>query len=296
MDGPGRFGSFFASAPSMRCSDCQRLWASPASLGSPRTLRDRYTAAKVSLWLDRCSTSAMLDELGERLMSAIIPTDNCTAWRETAVGSVLSTALIAAPSQVIVIGDDPQDETNEVANRPGVQPGRAGFHNPRGPRDAGLKLACTLSDAVLDEGNARMPRNMEAQFAALDAHDQMAFLSGRAQSATDALEPTPCARPQRLSFRCQSRAAIRHLLADRCGTFPARGAVRVGCFDPTIRNVDGHLMLRIAPRHRGLRFRAGANRRDEPIGKSAAVGLTGHLTSIPVHAVEIPELSRECPE
>jgi glycosyltransferase involved in cell wall biosynthesis len=168
-----------------------------------------------------------------------------------AIESVLPSPLIASPEQITVIDDDSQDRTKEVVRKFGARYLRVAVHSAGASRNVGLAAVKTPYIAFLDDDDAWLPGNMEAQLAALEANPSAAFAYGMAQCVTEDLEPIagifPC--PPLPSGLVPDRF---HLSYPQLGVVLfRRGAVaEVGGSDPRIRYYqDADLMIRIAARH-----------------------------------------------
>jgi glycosyltransferase involved in cell wall biosynthesis len=185
-----------------------------------------------------------------RQISVIITTQDRAGLLDVAIASVLRSPFITSPDQIVVVDDDSHDRTEEVARQRGVQYVRVQHHNISRSRNAGLPLTQTAYVAFLDDDDAWLPVNMEAQFAALEDHPDAAFAYGIVRCVTEDLQPLPWTYP---SPPLASGIAPERLHVD----YPNLGVVLfrrqaiddAGGFDPRIiwyQDVD--LMLRIAAR------------------------------------------------
>jgi glycosyltransferase involved in cell wall biosynthesis len=189
-------------------------------------------------------------------ISVVITTRNRANLLRKAIESVLPSPLICSPEQVIVVDDDSSDETGDVARQFGVRYVRIADHNTSRARNAGLALAQTPYVTFLDDDDAWLPGNMEAQLSALETHPAAAFAYGIAQCATEDLEPI--VEPFPLQFPTPPLPSGRVPEALHLCGYPQLGVVlfrqtalaAVGGSDPRIRyHQDGDLMLRIAGHH-----------------------------------------------
>jgi glycosyltransferase involved in cell wall biosynthesis len=189
--------------------------------------------------------------LADRQISVVIPSHNRAGLVDVAIASILRSPLIASPEQIVVVDDDSQDHTKEVARQRGVTYIRVAYHNISRSRNAGFALAQTPYVAFLDDDDAWLPGNMEAQLAALEDHPGAAFAYGIARCATEDLQPLPWTFP---SPPLASGIAPEHLHRG----YPNLGVVlfrreavaRAGGFDPRIIYYqDADLMIRLAARH-----------------------------------------------
>jgi glycosyltransferase involved in cell wall biosynthesis len=187
-----------------------------------------------------------------QLISVVVTTQNRASLLGTAIDSVLPSPLIMSPEQIIVVDDDSQDRTEEVARQFGVRYLRVAHHNISASRDAGLALAHAPYITFLDDDDVWLPGNMEVQLAALQAHPNAAFAYGIAQNATEYLEPLPLSfplspLPSGLVPDDLHRYGYPHLAVV---LFRREAVAAVGGFDRGIRyGEDADLLLRIAARH-----------------------------------------------
>jgi glycosyltransferase involved in cell wall biosynthesis len=185
------------------------------------------------------------------LISVIIPTHNRADLLADAIESVLPSPLIVSPEQITVVDDDSHDNTEEVVRRFGVRYMRIAVHSPGASRNAGLALVETPYVAFLDDDDAWLPGNMDAQLAALEAHPNAAFAYGMAQCATEDLEPIAGTFPSPPLPSGFDPDGL-HLSYPQLGVvlFRRRAVVEVGGSDPRLPyHEDADLMIRIAARH-----------------------------------------------
>ena len=182
-------------------------------------------------------------------VSVVIPTHNRAAQLEVAVQSVLASPLISSPGQVIVVDDDSHDLTPEVARRLGVSYVTVACHSAARSRNAGWHRAATEYVSFLDDDDAWLPGNMQAQLAALDAHPRAGFAYGLAQCATeDGLEPLDSTFPA-LPLPSGHVPGQLHLQYPQLGAvlFRREALDEVSGFDTRVHyGEDADLMLRVA--------------------------------------------------
>jgi glycosyltransferase involved in cell wall biosynthesis len=193
-------------------------------------------------------TVAEFDDNGK--ISVVIPSRNRAPFLDVAIASVLRSPVIVSPRNVIVVDDDSRDATPDVARRWGVRYRRVCNRNISHTRNAGLTFARTTYVTFLDDDDAWLPGNMEAQLAALERHPDAAFAYGILQCATEDLEPlaSTVPRPPLASGRVAERL---HLNYPNLGVvlFRRQAVLDFGGFDPRIPYYqDADLMLRIAAR------------------------------------------------
>jgi glycosyltransferase involved in cell wall biosynthesis len=187
----------------------------------------------------------------QQRLSVVIPTRNRAPLLAVAIASVLSSPLVQSSRQIVVVDDDSSDNTTQVIDDYDTNYIHVTCHGPSGSRNAGLALCNTQYVAFLDDDDAWLPGAMEEQVAALDRQPDAAFAYGRAQVATDALEPLdatfpgpPLASgfdPERLYLNFPQIGAV---------LFRRDVLVAAGGFDPAISYAeDAEAMLRLASRH-----------------------------------------------
>ncbi len=200
------------------------------------------------------ATHTSSDVVGHQI-SVVITTRNRAGLLRQAIESVLPSPLITSPEQIIVVDDDSQDETEEVARQFGATYVRHARHNIGYGRNAGLAHAHTPYVAFLDDDDVWLPGNMEAHLAALEAHPNAAFAYGIAQCATEELEPILEPIPVRFPKPPLPSGLVPNELHKG---YPQLGVVlfrqdavaSVGGSDPHIQYFqDADLMLRIAGHH-----------------------------------------------
>ena len=200
------------------------------------------------------ATDTSSNAVGHQI-SVVITTRNRARLLRQAIESVLPSPLITSPEQIIVVDDDSQDETEEVARDLGVRYVRHARHNISDGRNAGLALARTPYVAFLDDDDVWLPGNMEAHLAALETHPNAAFAYGIAQCATEDLEPILEPLPVRFPTPPLPTGLVPNELHK---SYPQLGVVlfrqdavaSVGGSNPRIRYFqDADLMLRIAGQH-----------------------------------------------
>ena len=191
-------------------------------------------------------------------ISVVIPTHNRSSLLSVAIASILRSPLIVSPEQIIVVHDNSDDQTEEVARRYGVRYVRVPHHSIGASRDAGCALAQTRYVCFLDDDDAWLPGNMEAQIAALEAQPNLAFAYGIAQCATEELEPLPMTTYPSPPLVSGIAPAQLHVSSTGCSGYPQIGTVlfrrdaiaEVGGSDLRLRvQQECDLMLRIAARH-----------------------------------------------
>jgi glycosyltransferase involved in cell wall biosynthesis len=181
-------------------------------------------------------------------ISVIIPTHNRSGLLDRAIASVLASQLISSPGQIVVVDDDSQDETAEVARKRGVQYVRVNYHNISRSRNEGFMLCQAEYVTFLDDDDVWAPGNMGAQVEALERHPEAAFAYGIARCVTDDLEllpwmfPSPPLAlgiaPERLHNGYPNIGAV---------LFRAKAVADASGFDPRIPYYqDADLMIRIA--------------------------------------------------
>jgi glycosyltransferase involved in cell wall biosynthesis len=189
----------------------------------------------------------VVEEQQRHVISVVIPTHNRARWLAGAIESTLKSPLIE-PNRVIVVDDDSQDDTEEVARSYGVTYLRGVFKGPSGARNAGLAVTTTYYVNFLDDDDEWLPHNMEAQLAALENHPDAGFAFGLLQTATEDMRPTGWTWPRLPLANAPDALHV---------GYPQLGAVlfrrdaisEAGCFDRRIRyHQDADLMLRIAAR------------------------------------------------
>ncbi len=149
-----------------------------------------------------------------------------------------------------MVDDDSHDRTEDVARQHRVKYVRVRCHNTGRSREEGLELTRTKYVAFLDDDDAWLPGNMEAQLAALEEHPHAAFAYGIARCATEDLQPLPMTFP---SPPLASGIAPEQLHVDypNIGVvlFRRDAVVEAGGFDPRIKyQQDADLMIRLAAR------------------------------------------------
>jgi glycosyltransferase involved in cell wall biosynthesis len=198
------------------------------------------------------TTADLVDDSHEKhRVSVVIPTHNRADQLEIAVRSVLESPLISSPSQVIVVDDDSQDHTSDVAHRLGVSYLAIAGHSAAHSRNAGWRRAPTEYVTFLDDDDAWLPGNLEGQLDALDAHPCAGFAYGIARCATEEdLEPigTTFPTPPLASGHVPGRL---HEQYPQLGVvlFRRQALEEVDGFDPGVHYwEDADLMLRVAAR------------------------------------------------
>ena len=200
------------------------------------------------------ATDTSSDVVGHQI-SVVITTRNRAGLLRQAIESVLPSPLITSPEQIIVVDDDSQDETEEVARKFGATYVRHARHNIGYGRNAGLADAHTPYVAFLDDDDVWLPGNMEAHLAALEAHPNAAFAYGIAQCATEELEPILEPIPVRFPKPPLPSGLVPNELHKGypqlgVGLFRQDAVASVGGSDPHIQYFqDADLMLRIAGHH-----------------------------------------------
>jgi glycosyltransferase involved in cell wall biosynthesis len=167
-----------------------------------------------------------------------------------AIASVLVSPLITSASQVIVVDDDSTDDTRRVAAGCGVRVVSVSCHHPSGARNAGLQLVGTPYVTFLDDDDAWLPGNLEAQLSALESDEEAAFAYGLVRGADEDLTPLPATFPQPPLASGLAPEKL-HLAYPQLGVvlFRTNAVTEVGGFDPAIRyHQDADLMLRVAAR------------------------------------------------
>jgi glycosyltransferase involved in cell wall biosynthesis len=191
------------------------------------------------------------DVVGRRQISVIIPSHNRSDLLDGAIASVLRSPLISSPEQIIVVDDDSHDQTEEVARRRGVKYRHVTCHDTGVSRNAGLQLAQTPYVAFLDDDDAWLPGNMEAQLDALERHPGAAFAYGIARCATEHLQPLPLTFPSPPLATGIAPERL-HLGYPNVGVvlFRREAIAGAGGFDPHVDYYqDADLMIRLAARH-----------------------------------------------
>jgi glycosyltransferase involved in cell wall biosynthesis len=187
-----------------------------------------------------------------RGVSVVIPTRNRCLLLETAITSVLASPLVSTPRHVIVVDDDSDDDTEQVALRFGVTYLRVSFHDVAEVRNAGVALTTTPYVAFLDDDDVWLPGNMQPQLAALVAYPAAAFAFGVAQCADEELQPLPHFFPAPPPAGNIDADAL-HRAYPCLGTvlFRRDAVEAVNGFDKGVRYyADGELMLRMASRYK----------------------------------------------
>lgn len=158
---------------------------------------------------------------------------------------------MGSSAQVIVVDDDSDDCTAEVAEHFGVTYHRVTNHNTSLTRNDGLSRVVTPYVAFLDDDDAWLPVNMTEQISALESDPNAAFAFGITQCATNELEPLPWTFPAPPLWSGLDPNRL-HLGYPQLGVvlFRTEVVLAAGGFDPGIPyHQDADLMLRIAARH-----------------------------------------------
>ena len=187
----------------------------------------------------------------EHRVTVVVPTYNRAAQLEVAIRSVLASPLITSPDQVIVVDDDSQDDTPEVVRRLGVRYVPFAGHSVARNRNEGLRRAVTEYVSFLDDDDAWLPGNLEAQLEALDAHPDAGFAYGQVRCATEEdLAPLDATfpRPPLVSGHAPGQLHARSRYPQLGSVLFRRQALEeVSGFDPRVHYwEDGDLMLRVA--------------------------------------------------
>lgn len=186
----------------------------------------------------------------DQQLSVVIPSHNRASLLDGAIASVLQSSLISSPEQIIVVDDDSQDHTEAVVRQRGVKYVRVNYHNISRSRNEGLALARTPYVTFLDDDDAWLPGNMEAQLAALELRRDAAFAYGIARCATKDLEPLPWTFPTPPLASGIAPEQL-HLGYPNVGVvlFRRDAVDKAGGFDPRIiYHQCSDLMIRIAAR------------------------------------------------
>jgi glycosyltransferase involved in cell wall biosynthesis len=186
-----------------------------------------------------------------RQISVVIPSHNRASLLDVAIASVLQSPLVTSPEQIVVVDDDSQDQTEAVARRHGVKYTRVNNHNISRSRNAGLALAHSPYIAFLDDDDAWLPGNMEAQLGALADRPSAAFAYGIARCATEDLQPLPWTFPSPPLAAGIAPDRL-HMDYPNVGVvlFRREAVAELGGFDPhVVYGEDADLMLRIAAHH-----------------------------------------------
>jgi glycosyltransferase involved in cell wall biosynthesis len=184
-------------------------------------------------------------------LSVVIPTHDRATLLDGAIRSVLASPLVLSRRDVIVVDDQSEDETPEVARALGVRYVRIVAGGPSGARNAGLRLAEAEYIAFLDDDDAWLPTNMALQLAALQRTPAAAFAFGRVQRTNFELQPFGEPIPAAVLPSGNVLEFVYHFDLQLGAILFRRSALLdVGGFDEALRfNEDSDLLVRLAAKY-----------------------------------------------
>jgi len=181
-------------------------------------------------------------------VSVVIPTYNRCAYVQEAIDSVL--AQTYTDYEIIVIDDGSTDGTGEALRRRYGDRIRYVWQENQGQaaaRNHGIALACGDYVAFLDSDDTWLPDKLTSQVAYLDEHPEVGFVFSEAWKVDaagrviDGSRVNACVCPEDLSLEAQ--LFENHILAPSTVVVRTEPLVRVGGFDPAIRNVEDYDLL-----------------------------------------------------
>jgi glycosyltransferase involved in cell wall biosynthesis len=187
------------------------------------------------------------------MLNVVIPTHNRADLLAGAISSILASALISSPRQIIVVGDNCSDRTSDVAAEFGTTYLSVQYGDPAPTRNAGLAICTAPYVTFLDDDDAWLPGNMEPQLRALETEPSAAFAYSKTRLATEHMEPRydvpdgpvhliDGIAPERLYFAFPVLGVV---------LFRRTAVVDVGGFDAKVPfYADGDILMRIGARHR----------------------------------------------